>query len=347
MSVVPNQSYLTKQMQWKIAAALAVLMQYQGANITTKTKDDKAWFHPNDILWWPSGWRKDSQVFKIRLHIGRSGLHAGVIVFKNARWDSQNSDLKYGTKSIDHKVNEREDSKTKIIHNDTDSPIHVAYEEAVELTNSFSSSITKGVTLDMGMEAGVDTSLTVKGEYAGVGAEASVSAHFGVSKSKSESTEQGKEESEEGTRSESLAIDFDAKPRSYYLVEIKKENEQTSQPFEIDGVMDFDIQLDYYKLDGSGHEHKTSLHLTGIDGLLQYVHGYDTAHSDMMGFWDKAPEHVKEAIEFIANPENRRIQVEGISHASLDSNANYDVELLGDHVPDALAHLPVVNAEDA
>ena len=204
MDITPNQSYLVKQMQWKIAAALAVLMQDQGANITTKTREDKAYDNPNDILWWPSGWRKDDQKFKTRLHKSVSGYHACVIRFSNARWDSQLSDLHYGEKSIDHKVNEREDGKTKIVHNDTDSPIHVAYEESVELTNSFSSSITKGVTLDMGMEAGVDTSLTVKGGYAGVEAEATVAAHFGVSKSKSESTEEGKEESEEGTKSESL-----------------------------------------------------------------------------------------------------------------------------------------------
>ena len=148
-----------------------------------------------------------------------------------------------------------------------------------------------------------------------------------------------------------MAIDFDAKPRSYYLVEIKKENEQTSQPFEIDGVMDFDIQLDYYRIEysksGKGFEHKKTLHLEGIDGLLQYVHGYDTAHSEMEGWWNGAPSHVKDAIAFIESSDSRRIQVKGVSHASLDSNADYDVELLGDHVPEALQDLPVVNAEDA
>ena len=123
-------------------------------------------------------------------------MHSPTVIFSNARWDSQRSDLHYGPKSIDRQVNERQDGKTKVIHNGTDASIHVAYEEAVELTNSFSSSITKGVTLDMTKDASVDTSVTVKGEYAGVGAEASVAAHFGVSESKQTSSEEGKEKSE-------------------------------------------------------------------------------------------------------------------------------------------------------
>ena len=342
--VTPNQSYLVKQMQWKLAAAFASgLMRAQGANITD-AHTEKPWEDPNKVLWWPTAWRKDHQLFKTRLHDNVRGLHASMIHFSAARWDSQNSDLQYGEKSIDQRVNERDATKTKIVRNQTDSPIHVAYEEAVELTNSFSSSITKGVTLDMTKEAGVDTSVTVGAEYAGVSAEASVSAHFGVSQSKSESSEQGKEESEEGTTSESLAIDFEAAPRSAYLIEIDKLNQRTSQPFDINGIMDFDVGLTYFSKQADG-EHSWTRAFRGVDELLQYVHGYNTAYP-MMGFWEKASRQVQAAILFIAEPENRRIQVSGIAHASLDSNADYDVELLGDHIPDGLSHLPVVDARD-
>ena len=339
--VTPNQSYLVKYMQWHLAAALSVLMRHQGANIKA------SWHAQNDpasSMLYPSEWRKSKQLFKCRIAWGKPGMHACQVVFKNARWDSQQSDLKYGAKSIDHAVNVQEDAETKVIHNDTDAPIHVAYAESVGLTNAFSTSITKGVTLDMTKEAGGEASVTVGAEYAGVKAEASVSASFGVSKSKSESTEQGKEESEEGTTSKSLSIEFDASPANYYLVAVTKKNERTSQPFSINGVMDFDIHLDYYK---GSPEHKWTRDFAGVDAFEQYVHGYDTSHPEMEGFWDHAPDHVKQAVAFVMNPANRRIQVAGISHASLDSNADYSVEELGNHVPDGLQHLPVVRASDA
>ena len=347
----PNQSYLAKQMQFKIAAALASgIMRDMGANVV-ENNSASPWNNQSRTLFWPTLWRKDHQGFKARQRDPEKGVPCPSIFFSAARWDSQYSDLIYGPKSIDQAVAEQDEGKTKIIHNDTDDPIHIAYEESVDLTNSFSSSITKGVTLDMTEEAGGEVSTTVKGEYAGVSAEASVSAHFGVSKSKGSSTEQGREQSEEGTRSESLAIDFDAAVRSYYLVEITKKNERTSQPFDIDGVMDFDMHLTF-PLAKDPHEHNRYLggihdiDLAGIDALLQWVYGYDTDYPSMEGYWDRAWQYVKASIAWIENPENRRIQVSGIAHASLDSNVNYSVELLGNHVPDALAHLPVVNAVD-
>ena len=343
MAITPNQSYLVKQMQWKIAAAFGIVMNDLGGNIKTS---NYAYDNPGDLLRWPVFWRKENQYFKTLLKYNKKGLHASEVSFTSARWDSQASDLNYGKKSIDQSVNEQEDAKTKVIYNKTTSPIHVAYEESVELTNSFSTSITKGCVLDMTEDKSADVSATVGAEYAGVKAEATVSAHYGVSKSKSESSEQGKEESEEGTKSESLAIDFDAEPESYYLVEITKKNERTSQPFDINGVMDFDIHLNIYSWYNNAEHHWTR-DLPGIDAFDQYVHGFDTNHPEMAGYWDKAPEYVKKAVAFVMNPENRRIQVSGISHGSLDSNADYTVEQLGDHIPDSLADLPEVNAEDA
>ena len=335
MRITPNQSYLVKQMQFKLSAAFAAVERGLGGNVKNKWG---AWNDPNQVLFWPSAWRKDKQLFKARLEHSKAGFHACMVGFSNARWDSGNSDLNYGPKSIDQKVNERQDGKTKVIHNNTDSEEHVSYEESIDLTKSFSSSITKGVTLDMTTEAGVDASVTVGAEYAGVEAEASVASHFGISKTKSESSEIGKEESEEGTMSESLAIEFDAKPMSYYLIEVTKENQRTSQPFDIDGVMDFDIGLSVYDHKGYNRKHYT---LQGVDAFEQFIAGYDTSHPEMHGWFNRASRDVKDAVAFIMDPRNRRIQVSGINHASLDSTASYSVELLGNHVPDALADLPV------
>ena len=349
--VTPNQSYLVKQMETKIAAALAGTLGIDlGGNITGKG-GNTPWKNPFNVLYYPSQWQIDKMDFYCRRHAATTEPLV-LLRFRNVRWDTENSDLNYGKKTVDQNIFERDAAKSKIIRNGTDGPIHVAYEESVELTNVFSSSITKGVTLDVtkSKEASIDAEQKVSGSYAGVSAEASLSEHFGVSesKSKSESSERSKERSQEGSHAETLAIEFEAKPRSYYLLEIKYENERTSQPFDINGIMDFDIEIYFnsvINMLNSNCRPGSSISAIGIAGLQQIVHGYDTRYSSLENYWDaKASWIVKTAISWIADPKNRRIQVSGISHASLDSNADYDVELLGNKIPDGLAHLAVVEA---
>lgn len=332
----PNQSYLVKQCQTRLAAALGVIMAHQGCNVT---HHDDFKGNPMKIIYYPMGWRTNKQDFPLRRHAGsRKPLsHAG---FDNVGWDGQDSDLKYGAKSIDQNINEAVDEKTQIIKNNTDDVVHVAYEEEVDLTNSFSTSISHGVTLDMTEEAKVASEQKVSGEYMGVSAEVGLSEEFGVSKSKSQSTEEGKEQSEEGTKAQKLAIDFEANPRTYYLVEVNKEHERTRQPFDILGVLDMDVVMQF------NDPHTKTVHCKGIEGFSQWVYGYDTNHPDMQGYMGHAPQAVKDAVAFIQDPANRTIKVSGTNLAELDSNADYNVEELGQHIPDALAHLPVKDAED-
>ena len=233
--------------------------------------------------------------------------------------------------------------------------MHVSYEEAVEVTNAFSSSVSKGVTLDMESSMSSETTAEVKvsGEYMGVTAEAGLSETFGISKtqSKSESEEQAREKSEEGTTSESLAIEFDAAPRSHYLMTISKERKTTYQPFKINGVMDFDIHLHMPRHTSSGQQHSdhhpgTEVRVIGMEGLAQFVEGFDTNYPRMSGFIHEAYTTTRKAWDWLQNPDNLVIEVEGTNDAVLESNASYDIEPLGDSIPDALAHLPVVDAEN-
>ena len=349
----PNQSFLCKAMEFRIAAAVAVLLQDLGYNVAIHGAAYKG--SPGEACFYPTGWRKGSQHFALR-PAGSRKASTVAIHFQNARWDGSQSDIDYGAQTLDHKVIENDAGKTKIVKNSTDGELHVSYEEAAELTNSFSSSVTKGVTLDMTRtkDESVDASTTISGEYAGVKAEASLAAHLGVSESKSESksSELGKEKAEEGTKSESIAIEFDAKPLSNYLVSITKENEQTREPFDIKGVMDFDITIKpdnrYWRKTGNS-DHRPGqglVDLVGIEGLFQFVCGYDTDYPGMQGYWRKASRQVKNAMDWIQDPENRRIQVSGVNLASLDSNEDYEVKLLGADVPPELAHLPQVDAQD-
>ena len=335
----PNQSFLCKHMEFRIAAALAVFLQDLGYNVASSWLAYKE--NPGSSIFYPSGWRKDSQHFDVRPS-GQRKASTVEISFRNARWDGTKSNIKYGEVTLDHKVIESNAAKTKIIKNGTDGEVHVSYEESQELKNSFSSSVTKGVTLDMTKtkDASADVSTTAGAEVAGVKAEVSMAAHLGVSESKSESqsSELGREKAEEGTRSESIAIEFDAKPHSNYLVSVTYQNEQTRQPYDINGVMDFDIVIspqDRYWQDKANRRYRPhgNIKLTGIAGLIQFISGFDTNYPGMYGYWHYAPGQVKNAIDWIQNPENQRIQISGINQASLDSNASYEVKLLGSDIP--------------
>ena len=348
MSVIPNQSYLAKQMQYHMAAALARVMWDLGANCKGNAG---AWTrNPNESVYTPSGWRKDNQAFNLKKN-GEWARHGNKtlcrVTFTNARFDPMRGRIVYGEKRLGQNLRVQDDGKAKIIRNNSDSAVHVAYEESVDVTNSFSSSVTKGVSLDMTAEVGVESK--VSGGYAGVSAEVTVSASFGISKS--QSREESREASQEGTRSESLAIEFDASPRSHYLVSISKEHATTYQDFSIHGVMDFDVEmfLNINSPKGAGSRHSShrpasTIKLVGMDAFEQFVHGYDTDYPKMEGFYNSCYWDTRKAIDWLMDPKNRFISVSGTNTASLESNASYAVEALGDAVPDALAHLPTVDA---
>ena len=353
MAATPNQSYLMKLMQWRLATALGAILWDLGVNARQRVN---SWTRqqPNDVVWWPSAWRVLREVFSYRPNWGGGGGTASV-TFSNPRFDPNRGKVWYGPKKIAENVLVADDAKTKLIRNDSDSVIHVSYEEEVGLTNSYSAGITKGVTLDVAKELSSETTAEVKvsGEYAGVSAEAGLSETFGVSRSESreESKEESKEQSREGSRSEAIAIEFDAQPGRHYLVTISKEHITSYQPFKIQGVMDFDLHITMPRHSGRGQQHSdhhpgAHVDLVGFDGLEQFVSGYDTSYPSMEGFLLKAYTNTRKAFDWLMDPENRYIEVEGNRESSEEGNATYQVEALGATVPDALAHLQVVSADD-
>ena len=336
-SVQPNQSYLVKQMQYEIAKQLTPMIAELATGRGPKghTLEDG---QPGWLLKPPSKWRKDNQVFDYH--------HIGSLRFENARFDPEHSNIQYGPKRVAANVAVNVDEKTKLIKAGTD--ISVSYEESVDLTNSFSTAISQGMTLDISSKVSSET--TVSGTYAGVSAEEKVSAEFGVDVSKSKEEEQ--EKSEEGTESEKLSIEFDAKAGNNYLVTISKEHETTYQDFVIDGVMDFDIRIDYNlwvyvkKVDAFVPRHHTkTVEVQGIAGFEQYVHGYDTNYPELKGYWKRALERSRAGIEWTLDPKHRVLSVRGTNQASLENNATYNVEPLGNMIPDDYKHIPIIDAE--
>ena len=342
--VSPNQSFLTKESQRLLAASLAgFLHDVRGAvGLVTPTFDN-----PDASLTPSDDWRVDDMRF-----VFLPGDYASAqIIFSDVNWDGSRSNLSYGERRLDKKLNEQVPAHTKLVLNDTDSTVAVEYEEQVSLTNKVSSSITKGVTLDLKQDAKVSVETKAGAELSGVTAEVKLAAEFGISESKSESSEIGRQQSEEGTKTEALKIAFTAKPRTYYLVKVAKESETLSEDFKIDGIQDATVTIipggaPGWK-GGALREHcpYDRVVVSGFDGLEQFVNGFDTNYPQMDGYLAKASWIAKQGFAFLFDPANRRIQVEGTTRLSLESNVTYQVQELGNHVPDEYADLPVVNAQ--
>ena len=327
-------------MQTRMAACIASVVN----ELSNRARvSPRAWQVPDNVLWEPIGWRIGHQHFDYRPQPGTDhnlGPYASV-TFTNARWDPTYSEITYGTKRIAQDVKLSDQGKTKVIQNDSDAFVNVTYTESEALTNAFSTSVTHGLTLDMT----TSSETKVGGEYAGVSAEETISVEFGV-----ETTdEERREESQEGTSQASINIDFDAEPHQYYLVTITKENQTSYQPFSINGVMDFDIEID---MPGNGggradrHYPGNRVRVQGIQGYEQFVRGFDTNYPKMAGFYGQAQSRTTACISYVLDPQHRRIQVSGVHQATLDSNADYHVENLGTELPPHLANLPVHDAND-
>ena len=334
----PNQSYLAKQMQTRLAACIAsVVHELSDHARWTAT----AWQVPDNVLWQPIGWRIGHQHFDYRPVVG-SDDHLGPyasVTFSNARWDPTYSEVNYGPKKIAQDVKVSNSGKTKLIQNDSDAYVHVAYTESESITNAFSSTVTHGLTLDMT----TSSETKVGGEYAGVSAEQTLTLEFGV-----ETTdEQSEEKSQEGTNEAIINVDFEAEPHQYYLVTITKEHATSYQTFSINGVMDFDITIQMPGNDGArlgSHFPGKRVTVQGVQGYEQFVRGFDTSYPKMQGFYRNAQSRTRGCFEYVLNPDHRRIVVSGVNQAALESNADYRVENLGTDLPPHLDNLPVVEA---
>ena len=333
----PNQSYLVKQQQVIVASCMASMIK-ELSNTTDWAPN--IWDHPTTVVSSTAAWRVTDQ--SIWLFPRSSGAPYPRIHFTNARWDPNSSTVVYGAKKVAEDVNVNSDGKTKLIRNDTAGTISVKYSESEAVTNSFSSSITHGLTMNMS----VSSETTVSGTYTGVSAEEKVTAEFGVETT----SEESQEKAQEGTSEASVDIEFDAEPGQYYLITITKEHVTTYQPFTIDGIMDFDIEIQMPGNEGGrlGHHYPGNTVTTtgGVAGFLQFVYGFDTSYPSMQGFYDESYGRTKNGIRCVASADNRRIQVSGVNQASLESNVDYHVEGLGNTIPDHLTHLPVEDAGD-
>ena len=336
----PNESYLAKQMQGVMASCMAPMI-WELANGAQDVPSPWLSYKVRQAVHTPADWRTDNQVYHYRGTVSGQPSTGAYVKFTNYRYDPENSSLNYGPKRVAQDVNVNNAAKTKLIQNKSDAPVDVSYDESVSETNSFSTNVTHGMTLDLS----VDSTQTIEGGGYGVNASVSMQEHFGVSKT----SEESQESSEEGTHEETLSIGFTAAPSEYYLVTTAKEHAVTYQDFRIDGVADFDMEIGFGSVGGGRQRHRKpsgTVHVQGVAGFEQFVNGFDTNYPSMQGFIGEAYTRTKDGINCVLDPDRRTVTVAGTDQANLESNADYTVESLGQSVPDHLAHLPVEDAGD-
>ena len=118
----PNQSYLAKQMQTRMAACIASVVN----ELSNRARvSPRAWQVPDNVLWEPIGWRIGHQHFDYRPQPGTDhnlGPYASV-TFTNARWDPTYSEI-----NVRHQADragrqaQSDQGKTKVIQNDSATP---------------------------------------------------------------------------------------------------------------------------------------------------------------------------------------------------------------------------------
>ena len=329
-----NESYLIKQIQRRVASCMSAFMHDTGAKIMWRPG---AWddTEVKQIISVDSHWRIENQ--KLYFSYSEQDSKKEGVYFSGTRYSPEDSKIIYGDSVQVSDIEARDDDQSKVFDNRKGKqPFHVAFEQAVELANSVEHTMAKSMHMD------VTSKTTVGGGYAGVHAEEELSIAFGVSFDNSKTTNESK------TATDTVAVEFDVEPGEAVLLEIKKEHFRSHTPFSVDGVLDFNMIFDYYddgKRDNSKYINWSHwIELASVAELEQFIHGYDTKYPHMAGYWEHGSvSRVRNGIEWILDPENRRIVCEGIKERIIEKNATYEAVNIGSKVPDNLQVVDVSN----
>ena len=340
--VEPNESFFIKDIHAMAAACVAVFMHdtgaavewYAGAWEDTIIKETVA----------QNLWRIDSQNMYLlpKGYDRHDGRKSEGVYFSKPFYDPALSKITYGK---DRKVDDAEetnDAQTRVFDNTKGVEyVKISFEESVTLENSVEHNISQGMSMDVTSET------TVSGSYGGVSAEEKLSIAFGVHFDESTTDAESK------AQTQTLDIEFDVPPGKVLMMEIKKEQARIQTPFDVDGVLDFSISPKYYYWGGGRNSKylggKKSFNFSTLEEFQQFLLGYDTGEPSMQGYWAHAAvSRVKNAINHLLNPDNRRVQCSGIKDRILQENADYDVtDITGQPVPEGVKVIHVDQGPDA
>ena len=336
-----NESYLIKEIQIHQAARFGTVMRAMGDNRVPNDHDYEQYV---DSLV-TSLWRKDDE--KIYFYRDKHDhRHTSGVYFSAPFYDPDRSKIHYGKSKITVDVEANDKEQTKIFDNrDGVGLVEVKFSQEIALNNTVEHSFASEMTFD----TTIASETTVSGSYGGVSAEEKVTATFGFEDKQSEA----ETESESKTATDTIEVVFEVEENSCILLEVNKQHQRISTPFDVNGILDSSIDLDFSNW-SSGEDHgryrgkRTEFHFESLDQFFQWTRGYDTQYPESQGFWEHAYGTSRAAINAILDPETRRVQLSGTKLRTLEQNATYRITDLGNNLPPEFSgdHIVDVNGDD-
>ena len=340
-----NESYEVKRVQLLTAACLAGLMHQLGGRAIPWRAG--AWNLANvRSIAHGDRWRKNYQHvdFHYDHHDGRKSEG---ISFSDVFYGPTTAFVE-GTPVLLENVELRVDAQSKVFDNSRGAtPYHVAFEQEVALERSVSSHIASTFTLDVTETAEV----TAGAEFPG----GSVEAKFGLETHQGWAEEKAKDEAENKSTSDTVALEFDVAPGAITLLEVIKDHQRERVPrrgvFEIDFALI--LHFAHWRGDAHGSHYRRhgleDIKLQGLADLMQFVRGTNTAYPEMAGFWEDSracPIRVKNGINHIMAPANRSYYLDVPKERVFEKNADYRLTSLDSASHEAAAGVQVVDVSD-
>ena len=320
-----NESYEIKRIEEVASACVAAFMHQLGS--PSPPRSGAAWDHESYIHFLTTDqWRKDNQ--KLWFHYDHhDGRKSEGVEFVTPFYGPE-SDFTEGTPKLLQNVDLNVDGLTKVFDNSRSrDPLHIAYEQAVELVNSVSVGVKQEFTFDLT----VSEETTISGSYGGASLEQKLSTevHTGFSK------ETSRDESESKTASDAVAIEFDCPAGAIKQVVCTKQRQRELIPVKGVFVVDFGMRLKlrhWWNHGAGGVQFRESgqdlFEVDSVQGLYNLMRGVDTNYPHLSGFWQSAgactPE-VRNGMLHLLHPANRSYYLDADKLRVIENNANYSV----------------------
>ena len=339
-----NESYEIKRIETVVAGCLTAFMHQLGGIVDWTPG---AWVPANYArLLNADDWRADDQTiwFNRDDHDHRKNEF---VQFSDVFY-SPDSDFTEGIPKLLPSVELVVDGLSKTFDNSKGTgPVHVAYSESVELSNSVAMSVKEAFTFDVT----VKSETTVSGSYAGASLEQKLSAevHTGFAK------EEAKDTAESETNSDSVGIELEVPAGGIEKLDVVKNHERESIPTQGLFIVDFSILMSFYHWwqARAGTKYRppgsSELKATSVDGLRDLVEGFDTDYPELAGFWEDSqacPSRVRNGINRILDPATRTYYLDADKMRLIEDNVDYRTTTLSSTSGAAAMGTQVVDLSD-
>ena len=167
------------------------------------------------------------------------------LTFKDVFYDPA-SDFVEGTPELLQNVELRVDAQSKVFDNSRGtSPFHVAFEQEIALERSVSSHLGTTFTLDMTQTEEISGSAEFPG--------GSLEAKFSMEQHEGFSKEESKDEAENQSTSDTVAVEFDVEPGGITMLEIIKDHQRELIPRRGIFIPDFGMTMHFAHWRGDTH----------------------------------------------------------------------------------------------